>query len=617
MPDLDDVLDALAEADEVRPIDLALARVLASHDDAPEVALAAVLVSQAQREGHTALSLSDRAEAEIAGTHSHAPDATTWREALARSPVVATPEGMARGDVRPLVLDGDRLALARHWRAEQRLARSLVARLGAVEPEAGTEAVDLAPTFQALFPEAARGDRQALAAAGALRHRLAVVAGGPGTGKTTTVVRMLALLLTAQPDLQIRLATPTGKAADRLAESIAEKVPALPVPEVIRERIPTEAATLHRLLGYSPTRRRFRHGPRHPLAADVVVVDETSMADLSLLGALVDALRPEARLILLGDPDQLPSVGAGAVLGDLCAVASREAIGPSFADACEALGLRGLERAPDDDPLSDAVVRLTVSHRFSGDSGIGTLARAIRDGDAASVREALHASPEVVHLDPPDRTEAVWAHAEPHARALSESTTREEALRAAAAFRLLAPTRGGRWGVRALNDLVERRLVEHGWRRSLRERWYHGRPVLVTTNDYDLGLFNGDVGVVWARGGPPVVVFESRGDEAPREVPVAQLPEHETAWAMTVHKSQGSEFDDVALVLPEAGSVQARRLSRQLVYTAVTRAKGRRDGRAALTLFGDASLVAEAPEERRASGLADALRVCRSASVVG
>ncbi|MEL6616018.1 MAG: exodeoxyribonuclease V subunit alpha, partial [Bacteroidota bacterium] len=642
------LLDALAESEDARPIDLALARMLAEHDPerAREVALAAALVSAMQRRGHTAVDLDAWAGEPFPGAESIAlPAAGLWRQRLDESPTVS--DG---GTVAPLVLDdAGRLYLYRLWRAEGRVARRISALVGMAEtsPEASGEVRE---AFAALFPEAASGDRQALAAAGALRHRLAVVAGGPGTGKTTTVAKLLALLLSADPDLSIALATPTGKAANRLGESIVSRVADLPVAPEVRERVPREAMTLHRLLQYSPTRRRWRRGPDAPVPADVVVVDETSMADLLLFDALLAALRPGARLVLLGDADQLPSVGAGAVFGDLCASGAREAVGPGFQAFCDALGVtvggeggRGKSEEgqsdpapeasgdsgaptgrpagsplPDSDALADAVVRLTVSHRFADDSGIGRLAAALREGDAPGVRDVLASgAADVACVDPADRAEAIWIHAEPHARALCTAETPEAALEVAAAFRMLAPTRGGRWGVHALNRLVERRLSEEGLRLSPTDPWYHGRPILVTENDYDRDLFNGDVGVVWRPAGVggwrqrPVVVFEGKASGEVREVPVAQLPEHETAWAMTVHKSQGSEFDDVLVVLPTPGSAQARRLTRELVYTAVTRAKGASSARGpSLTILGGAEQVAEAAEraERRASGLAERLR---------
>ncbi len=248
----------------------------------------------------------------------------------------------------------------------------------------------------------------------------------------------------------------------------------------------------------------------------------------------------------------------------------------------------------DDAPVADAVVRLTVSHRFSEGSGIGALARALRDGDEAAVRETLasDAFPDVTCRDEP-LDEAVWAHVEPHAYRLCDSTDPREALDAVAAFRLLAPTRVGRRGVRALNGLVERRLSEAGLR-SPWDPWYHGRPVLVTVNDYDRELYNGDVGVVWRRGPRPVVLFDGPDGDV-REIPIGGLPEHETAWAMTVHKSQGSEFDEVLFVLPASGSAEAERLTRALAYTAVTRAKEQRPGASPpLTILGRPDHLAEA-----------------------
>ncbi|GAB5533980.1 MAG: exodeoxyribonuclease V subunit alpha [Rubricoccaceae bacterium] len=620
-PGLPTLLGQLAESEDVAAIDLALARLLAEHDPehARSVALAAALVSSLQRSGHSAVELATWSGSPFPGTAVRLPNAETWRADLIASSVVGCPGG----DVQPLVLDPEtnHLALYRHWAAEGRIASSLADRLGR---ELAVDAEALRPTFEALFPDAATGDRQALAAVGALRHPVAIVAGGPGTGKTTTVVKLLALLLTAHPDLEIALATPTGKASDRLARSIAARVADLPVEDAVKERIPTEAETLHRLLRYSPSRRAFGRTAAHPIPADLVVVDETSMADLVLFDALLDALRPNARLVLLGDADQLPSVGAGAVFGDLCAARpiASSTIGPEFAALCEALGGGGVE-AGDSDALADSVVRLTVSHRFSSDSGIGALARALRDGDADAVREGLAPGivPDVVCQDG-HRNEAIWRHIEPHARRLCGSTDPADALAAVSAFRILSPTRGGRWGVTALNRLIERNLIDEGLV-SVRDRWPHGRPILITANDYDRGLFNGDVGVVWRRGPRPVVLFDlpdslprAEGRRQPtrsggvREVPVGGLPEHETAWAMTVHKAQGSEFDDVLFVLPAPGTPQAARLTRELAYTAVTRAKAQMPGGSPpLTILGAPEALAQAARagESRASGLRDRL----------
>ena len=596
------LLDQLDGSDETEAIDIALARMLAEHDPehARAVTLGAALVSLGRRSGHSTVVLSEFGGQTVPGTSVRLPDAGAWAEALAASPVVGGPDG----EVRPLVLEDGRLSLYRLWAAERRVAEALRSRLGAAEVDAD----GLRPTVAALFPDAGTGDRQALAAVGALRHRLAVVAGGPGTGKTTTVAKILALLLTAEPGLSVALAAPTGKASDRLGSSVSQRVAGLPVADGVKGRIPTEAVTLHRLLKYSPSRRRFMRSAEDPVPADVVVVDETSMVDLALFDALLAALRPDARLVLLGDADQLPSVGAGAVFGDLCAAGAGDAVSPGFAAVCAGLGVEAGE-VGDVGPLADAVVRLTVSHRFSEGSGIGALARALLRDDADAVRRVLTSDdvPDVAVRSGPVGP-AVWAHVEPHARRLCGATDKRGALDAVAAFRVLAPTRGGAGGVRALTAAVERGLAEAGLRPAFGDRWYHGRPVLVTTNDYDRDLYNGDVGVVWRRGGAPVVLFEpARGDAeagAVREVPVGGLPEHETAWALTVHKAQGSEFGDVLFVLP--APPERERLTRALAYTAVTRSTEQTPGGPPpLTVLGAPDVLAQAAgrTERRATGL--------------
>ncbi|HEX8387019.1 MAG TPA: exodeoxyribonuclease V subunit alpha [Rubricoccaceae bacterium] len=619
MADAADALlfDALDESDDTTPLDVSLARAAAAAD--PErgrpLALAVALVSVLRRRGHSALGLAEWGGRTFPGTPVTLPDAGPWAEALRASPAVATADHQT---VRPLTIDAaDRVQLFRDWTAEARVAGTLARLVSGRAPLA--EPAELAGAFAALFPGADADDRQAVAAAGAARHRLAVVAGGPGTGKTTTTVRLLALLLTARPALRIVLAAPTGKAAHRLGASVADGAARLPDAFAeVRARLPTTATTLHRLLDFSPSRRSFGRNATRPIPADVVVVDEASMVDLGLFAALVAAVRPGARLVLLGDRDQLPSVEAGAVFGDVCAVAEENGQDGAggFAAFCDALGLPGVPEPTS--ALGAAVVRLERTYRYAGDSGLGALARALRDGDAPGVDAGLalatdvHVEAEVARSGPAAVDAAVWAHVRPHAVALCEAGDPAAALRAASAFRLLAPTRGGRRGVGALNRLVERRIVSEGL--APPGPWTHGRPVLVTANDHDRALYNGDVGVVWARrDGPPVVVFESAdGAGGPlREVPVGLLPEHETAWATTVHKSQGSEFGRVVVVLPEAGSRQAERLTRELVYTAVTRAKGATaDVPVPLVVVGTPDQLAEAAgrREARTTAFPDALR---------
>ena len=605
------LFDALTASDETTPLDVALARALARAD--PEhgraVALTAALVSVVRRRGDSAVRLAEWAGEPFPGTEILLPDAASWTAALRTSPTVSA-VGDAESALRPLVLDADgRVQTARDAGSEARLAARLATLAATPDPAAPPEA--LAETFAALFPDADASDQQAIAAAGALRHRLAVVAGGPGTGKTTTVVRILALLAAARPGVRIALAAPTGKAANRLAESVVAGAARLPHP--LATGLPTTATTLHRLLDFSPSRRAMGRDAARPIPADIVVVDEASMIDLGLFAGLVAALRPDARLILLGDRDQLPSVDAGAVFGDVCSVAEEPGEAPGgFSDFCAALGLPGVAKPAS--ALDAAVVRLEKTYRYRSGSGLGALARALRDGDAAGVRSAL-ADAEDVLLD---ADSDVWAHVRDHAVALAEAPDAAEALRRAAAFRLLAPTRGGRRGVHALNRLVEARLVAEG--HATPGAWMHGRPILVTRNDHDRGLYNGDVGVVWARGETPVVAFEGAGRL--REIPVGGLPEHETAWATTVHKSQGSEFDRVVVVLPD-DPVRAERLTRELAYTAVTRARGAAPetppgdpGPVPLVIIGTADQLADASAHRdvRTSAFPGALRAALAAA---
>ena len=614
--------DALADSDDTTPLDVALARTLAGAD--PEhgraLALAAALVSVERRRGHSAVRLADWDGRAFPGTALPLPPSGAWAEALRASSAVADTKPGDEPACRPLVIDtAGRVQFFRDRTSEARLA-GVLTRL-ATAPAPDVDAAALAETFALLFPGAGAQDRQAVAAAGALRHRLAVVAGGPGTGKTTTVVRMLALALAARPSLRVVLAAPTGKAANRLGASVAAGAARLPEALAdVAARLPASATTLHRLLDFSPSQRRFGRTADRPIAADIVVVDEASMIDVGLFAALADALRPGARLVLLGDRDQLPSVEAGAVFGDMCAVAGEPgAAGGGFAAFCATLGLTGV--AEPVSALGASVVTLERTYRYADDSGLAALARALRDGDGPAVHAALASATDVLvqsdiaHAGPGAVDAAVWAHVRPHAAALCAATDPAEALALAGAFRLLAPTRGGRRGVTALNRLVEARLVAEGL--AAPGPWPHGRPVLVTANDHDRALYNGDVGVVWAPDGPrgrlPVVVFEGAdGGTGPlREVPVGLLPEHETAWATTIHKSQGSEFARVVVVLPEAGTRQAERLTRELVYTAVTRAMGATAAvPVPLAVVGTTGQLADAAgrREARTSAFPDALR---------
>ena len=506
-----------------------------------------------------------------------------WVEAAAASPLVA-------GDG-PLRLVGTRLYLDRYWREERQVAGDLRARgvLEASEVDHELLTAGLSRLFDGPAP-----DHQQMAAATAVLRRLAVVAGGPGTGKTTTVARILALLheqalhAGQRPPL-VALAAPTGKAGARLEEAVHGEARRLPVSDEAKEWLLTlSAVTLHRLLGWQPgNRARFRHDRWNRLPHAVVVVDETSMVALTMMARLLEAVRPAARLVLVGDPDQLASVEAGAVLGDI--------VGP----AAEAVS-----ELPAGAPLADCIVVLRQVHRFGG--AIATLAEAVQRGDADAAVGVLSGDHDEVLWLPVDVATA-GRRALQHVRdAVVEAGSRvseaanagraREALAALGGFRLLCAHRRGPYGVSAWTAQVERWLGLAGT-----AGWYPGRPLLVTENDYGLGLYNGDSGVLVAQAegaGGVRAVFERRGQLL--ELTPQRLASVDTVYAMTVHKAQGSQFDEVAVLLPDPTSPI---LTRELLYTALTRARRR------LILVGTEETVRAAVERpiTRASGLREQL----------
>lgn len=520
------------------------------------------------------------------------PALATWRAQLEASPLIGAP-----GEYAPLILDGDRLYLARYQAYEEQLAEQLLARA------ADAPAVDerqLSDSLARLFAFNRQSpDWQRLAAAQAVRRRLAVISGGPGTGKTTTVVRLLAALL-EQPGgerLAIGLAAPTGKAAARMAEAIRNAKAELPVSDAVKAALPDEARTLHRLLGSRGDSPKVRHDAVKPLALDVLVVDEASMVDLALMAKLVAALPPKARLILLGDKDQLAAVEAGAVFAELCK-------GRGF-DTQAAADLQRItgQNVPVDTPrsrLGDAVVLLTHSHRFAGDSGIGELARRINAGDAKGTVALLQEGRADLAWNetpsPATLIERLEQGYSPYLQAARQADP-SAAFEAFNGFRALTAQREGAFGLTGINEALEARF-----KRRLgvpaRERWYPGRAVMVRQNDYALGLFNGDIGLCLKTEQGLRVFFE--GDDGYRGFAPARLPSHDSAFAMTVHKSQGSEFTEVLLALPEQPSPL---LTRSLFYTGITRAKRK------VEIWALPARLAEAVVTRaeRAAGLAERL----------
>ncbi|HTE58883.1 MAG TPA: exodeoxyribonuclease V subunit alpha, partial [Solirubrobacteraceae bacterium] len=525
------------DAGVLAPADVHVARRLAElageHDE--WASLAAALAVRGPRLGHVYVDLEtirDTATVDAEEPVDLAtlpwPAADAWLARLEASPLVAVGEDGAGEADRPLRLVGTSLYLDRYWREERRLAADLRALRD--RPPAAVGAAVLADGLARLFGDDA-DSRQRLAAEAAVRRRFAVVAGGPGTGKTTTVARIVALLYeqaaaggSAEP--LVGLAAPTGKAAARLIESVHEEAAGLSVSDAVRARLlALDASTLHRLLGWRPgTHSRFRHDRANRLPHDVVIVDETSMVSLSLMARLVEAVRPEARLVLVGDPGQLTSIEAGAVLGDI--------VGPA-ADATSAGG---------------GIVILDRVHRYGG--AIARVAESIRRGDADAVIEALD---EVTWITSDaaaseDALAPIHDAAVASARAVMEAAAAgagERAIEALGAFRLLCAHRRGDHGVTAWTSRIESWLAQEVDGFGAEGDWYVGRPLLVTENDYGLRLYNGDTGVVVASGpGRVTAAFERHGDVV--EFSPTRLAAVETVYAMTVHKSQGSQFDTAA-----------------------------------------------------------------------
>ena len=562
------------------------------------VALAAALASRAAGEGEVCLDLNRLAGGIPADSALPlpCPPAEEWSAALLACRAVGRP-----GERRPLVLDRrNRLYLHRYWRYEQRLASAVRERVGSAPPDIDAERVRAA--MRRHFPEAHPPDGidwQQVAVAVALLKRFAVITGGPGTGKTFTVSRLIAIYRELEPEraLRVVLAAPTGKAAARLGESL----------RCAGHGAQGEVVTLHRLMRPIPGTPLFRHNAANPLAADLLVVDEASMVDLALMAKLVDALPAEARLILVGDKDQLASVEAGSVLGDMCGRGREPGFSEAMRDRIRELTGQEVPVGTSGGGLADCIVELRTGRRFAAGSAIAELSRAVNRGDSDLAIDLLsHADAEsVAWLEAPGAgplEPCIKSGYRTHAAAGSPAALLEGLDR----FRVLCAHRSGLFGAEGINRLTERLLAQQGTIRVDPRRsgpWYAGRPVLITRNAYPLGLFNGDTGITLADPAAPTpelfVFFPDAGGGLRRFLPY-RLPEHETVFAMTVHKSQGSEFDEILLVLPDRDSPV---LTRELIYTALTRSRRR------LTLRADRAVLSAAIRRRieRASGLQEAL----------
>ncbi|USH03033.1 exodeoxyribonuclease V subunit alpha [Grimontia kaedaensis] len=576
--------------------------------------------------------------------------------------LVSTSPVVGDGSVpKPMVLSGSRLYLHRYWAAERLVTNEITARakelplpmtlrgvlddlflpdmallrrfyntwedsekaeklvdffditdLTQVDVDVLKTALDAQATdaqVLSLVPDSARLNWQKVAAAVALSYRFAVISGGPGTGKTTTVAKLLAAIVSSSDNPngpEIKLVAPTGKAANRLTESIGKAVAALPVSNEVRDKIPTQASTIHRLLGAIPNRVEFRHHAGNRLHLDVLVVDEASMVDLPMMARLLAALPQHARVILLGDRDQLASVEAGAVLGDICLHAGS---GFSAERAKTLASLTGfcMPQEASVPVVSDGVCLLRKSYRFHAKSGVGQLAYAINAGETRWVERVLQRGFSDIALH--DLDGDVYGEAiamvvngyRGYLSALSEGADNRTLLKHFSDIRLLCALSDGPFGVKGLNTAIEKALTKVELIAPGEEIFYPGRPIMVTQNDHGLGLYNGDIGIVVKQEEGLRVVFEMADGSVKAFLP-SRLPEHQTAYAMTIHKSQGSEFSHTILMLPPTPTPV---MTRELVYTGVTRAKDRLD------VYATRTSLARAVKRKtqRFSGLADALHV--------
>jgi exodeoxyribonuclease V alpha subunit len=541
------------------------------------------------------------------------PDPGAWLDGLAESTVV--------GPGKPLWLSGSNVYLNRLWLDERLVAKELLSRADSdvVDVDLALLRAGITQLFRERDPE--KGDPehlQPLAAAAAVLRRVSVIAGGPGTGKTTTVARLLGLLdqqatALGVPPPRIALTAPTGKASLRLEEAVREEAAQLGLdPESVGRLLALRGMTLHRLLGRAGgNRTRFRHNSANPLRYDVVVVDETSMVPLSMMARLLEALPADARLIIVGDHEQLASVEAGAVLGDIVGPA---ADGPCMSQAAkDQLEMATGYPVPETTMSARSVIGdgvVVLRHVRRNEGAIARFAKAVQSGNAEAALDELSApgtNVDWLDLDPSDPATVEKLHvihdsAVESGRLVIDAARQgdaETALDALEGFRLLCAHRRGPGGVRAWTAHIERWLETEvdGFKGG--EGWYLGRPLIVTENDYSLELFNGDIGVVVKGDIRPMEAAFRRGD-AVLPVSTARLAAVDTVYAMTVHKSQGSQFNAVAFMLP---SYDSRILTRELLYTAVTRARKQ------LILVGTADLIRAAIDRpiTRASGLRQAL----------
>lgn len=610
MGDILSKLSRIHKEGHLDDIDLEFSRFLGGFqaDGSWSVILAAALASRAFRNGHVCISLDEYAGSTIfqeSDIRIKAPPLEDWIKSLRESPVAGKP-----GTYHPLILDdAHRLYLHKHWQYEQDLAKNIINRASE-----GGKALNhdlLKDGLNRLFGESKGSmevDWQKVAAVTALNNSFTVISGGPGTGKTTTVVKIIALLLEQEVAAghlpSMALAAPTGKAAARLEESVSGSVNDLDIPQEIKEAIPSKAKTLHQLLGARRHRSGFRFNADNPLPYDVIIVDEASMVDQAMMSKLMEALLQDTRLILIGDKDQLASVEAGSVLGNICAF-QQNSFSSEFGELLKQLSISLPERFLESGKsrLSDHIILLQKSYRFDKESGIPQLSSFVNEGNVSRTLELLDDDQlKDVNLigvnDSAKLNELLEQSVGSFYEPLVKATALETMFEIFNAFRMLSPHRKGPLGIEDLNKRIQKLLISKGLI-SPYERWYHGRPVIINRNDYSLGLNNGDIGICFKNEEKESGVYFQQQDTFKAIAP-SRIPDHDTAFSLTVHKSQGSEFDEVLVMLPNQPS---KILSRELLYTAISRA------RKSVTLAGSREVLTKGIEKKlqRSSGLKDLL----------
>ncbi len=598
------LLETLARRGEISSLSRYFGEFIADQSDQSMdslLACTAALVSESSQQGNVCIDLNHYQSMPLFASQwveidalPVAPSLGHWRSELLLSPAVGLP-----GEVSPLILEHDRLYLYRYWHYESQLAESISGRLETVDLPHPQKFKSM---LRSLYPDDSY-QQQKLAVAVALRRRFALISGGPGTGKTTTVINILRVLIGQQPDLRIVLAAATGKAASRLMESIRQRMDTIEPGDQQRALLPKRALTIHRLLGYGQSGVKFDN--QHLLPVDCIIVDEASMVDLTLMYQLLDALPPQARVILLGDRDQLASVAAGSVLADMTGRGL-----PIIYSRDQSDWLNNVLQIENGDsnimagnyPVADSIAFLSESYRFDATGEIGRLADQVNIGNSKAVLDlATQAKQSVFWLkNHSEQLESpILQQILDRYQSVIEATSIERAFEAFESFRVLCAVRNGALGIFEINRRIEQAMRTRGWIAS--DEQYHGRTILIHSNDYEFDLFNGDVGLLWRASDDRLYACFRDIEQGIRQITINNLPDHGPAWAMTVHKSQGSEFDSVLLILP--GHHQRRALSRELLYTGITRARNE------LSIYANEYALEYACQnpEQRHSGLAKKL----------